>query len=320
MVMSPEKEKYSVVVPVYNSEGTLGRLYDRLKAVFDRMGAPFEVIFVNDGSVDGSAGICAALADEKDNVVFVDLLRNFGQHNAILCGLTYAAGDYVLTLDDDLQNPPEEIPKLVAALKDGDYEVVYGAPIEKRHQPYRNLGSRMVLGVMGVLFGKIPGKVSSFRLMTRTIKDCILRYKASFTFIDGLIFQNTRYVGFVDVLHEPRAVGSSNYNLKSLVMLATNLFFNFSIAPLRFVFMAGLTLAAGSGLFALWILIAKLTGIITFPGYASIMTYFSLLFGALFMFLGLIGEYVGRIAQGINSAPQFAVRKVTGRGKQPKNS
>lgn len=312
---TPANPAYSVVVPVYNSKGTLGELTERLTETFESMGQTFELIFVNDGSKDGSGTILKELAEKNDNVVFVDLLRNFGQHNAILCGLSIATGARVVTIDDDLQNPPEEIPRLVEKLEQDDLEVVYGIPEQKQHDLHRNLGSNLIQLVIRKLFGTPDGGASSFRIISKTVKDCILRYQASFTFIDGLVFQHTSYIGYQPVRHEQRKVGASNYDVRKLALLAMNLFFNFSIAPLRFVFLAGFALAGGAGLFALYILYGKLTGSITFPGYASIMVYFSLLFGALFMFLGLIGEYVGRIAQGVNKAPQYAIRKVISRNR-----
>lgn len=307
---------FSVVVPVYNSQGTLEELYRRLSSTFDSMGHSFELIFVNDGSKDNSADILKKLVGKHENVVFVDLLRNFGQHNAILCGFSVAKGDRIITMDDDLQNPPEEIPRMLEIMEQDDLEVVYGIPEKKQHGFHRNLGSGLIQLVIRKLFGTPDGGASSFRIISSTVKDCILRYQANFTFIDGLIFQHTSYVGYQPVRHEQRKVGASNYDLKRLAFLAMNLFFNFSIAPLRFVFLAGFALAAGAGLFALYILYGKLTGLITFPGYASIMVYFSLLFGALFMFLGLIGEYVGRIAQGVNKAPQYAIRKIVSRNRR----
>jgi len=301
---------YSVIVPVYNSQRTLEMLHQRIRDVFTSMNKPFELILVNDASTDGSSNVLRKLAEENDNVIFVDLLRNFGQQNALLCGLSKAKGDYIITLDDDLQNPPEEIPALIKALLEEDMEVVFGIPHRKKHAPGRNLGTRMVKFVIRKLFGQAKFGASGFRIMTRTLKDCILNYRGNFTFIDGLIFQHTSYVGYTFVEHKEREFGGSNYNFYKLVMLSMNLFFNFSIAPLRFVFIAGFILAAAAGLFAGTIVYGRLSGSVSFPGWASTMTYLSLLFGALFMFLGLIGEYVGRIAQGINRAPQYSIRKV----------
>ena len=313
-----EDPKYSVIVPVYNSEQTLITLHQRIDGVFASLKKRYELILVNDASEDGSARISKKLAEENENIIFIDLLRNFGQQNAILCGLSKATGNYIITLDDDLQNPPEEIPALIDALKAGDLEVVYGIPDEKKHQLHRNLGTKMVRFVIQKLFGHAKKGASSFRIMTRTIKDCILNYTGSFTFIDGLIFQHTSYVGYQVVTHNERQSGKSNYNFRRLAMLSMNLFFNFSIAPLRFVFVAGFLLAAAAGIFSVAIVIGKLTGYVTFTGWASTMTYLSLLFGALFMFLGLIGEYIGRIAQGINRAPQYSIRSVISKKKLEK--
>jgi polyisoprenyl-phosphate glycosyltransferase len=308
-VNAPE---FSVVVPVFNSAETVEPLFNELAQVFDGLGRTFEVLFVNDCSRDGSAAVLKRLAESNPNVTFVDLLRNFGQQNATLAGMSKAQGKFVITLDDDLQNPPDQIPLLIKELEEKDLEAVYGIPDDKKHQAYRNVGSSFIHGVLRRLFPHAAG-ASSFRLMSRTLVEAVLQYRAGFPFLDGLIHQNTSYVGYVPVRHEVRAAGTSGYNFRALLMVAMNLFFNFSIAPLRFVFVAGLLLSAGAGLFAVYILIGKLTGVISYPGYASIMVYVSLLFGALFMFLGLIGEYVGRIAQGVNRSPQYAIRKVVKR-------
>lgn len=304
---------YSVVVPVYNSENTLLALHQRLSWAFEKAALPFELILVNDASKDGSAKVAEQLARENDNVVFADLMRNFGQQNATLCGLSLAKGDIIITMDDDLQNPPEEIPELISTMEKENQEVVYGIPEKKRHTRHRNLGTKLVAYVLRKLFGTNIQGASSFRIMTRKVVDYICQYPASFTFIDGLIFQHTSYVGYKNVRHDSRKKGTSNYTLRKLMLLAMNLFFNFSITPLRFVFFAGIAVSAGAAVFAIMIIIGKLTGYITYPGWASIMTFFSFLFGLMFMFLGLIGEYVGRIAQGVSRAPQFAIRKVISR-------
>ena len=307
----PVRPDYSVVIPVYNSETTLAPLYERLTAVFAEMGKRFEVIFVNDCSGDNSKQVLVELAKNHDNVVFVDLLRNFGQHNAVMCGFSQVRGDFAITMDDDMQNPPEEIPKLIAKLESDDLEVVYGSPTNKQHQHYRNVGSDTIHAVLKVLFRLKGNRESSFRLLTRKIVDCLLRFDNTFIFLDGLIYQNTSFVGYVDVEHKPRTVGASNYSLSRLISLSLNLFFSFSITPLRVIFILGMVLFLASLVYGAYIFVARIMGLISFPGFATVMILMSLLFGIMFMFMGVLGEYLGRIAININRAPQYSIRSVT---------
>jgi glycosyltransferase involved in cell wall biosynthesis len=215
----------SVVIPVYNSEKTLEELYGRLVKVLPEMCRDFEIIMVDDGSADRSFERMQQLRKGDYRVKLIRLAGNFGQQNALLCGFRYATGDFLVTLDDDLQHPPEEIPKLYAKLSQG-YEAVFGIPSAnaKRHSRYRNLGSKLVLALLNRITAKPKTvKVSSFRALTREVYRQINNEQRSFIYLAPLIFQATPKIANAWVDHEPRKHGRSNYTLGKLLKLTLKL-------------------------------------------------------------------------------------------------
>jgi len=225
----------SVVIPVYNSAQTLRELRERLERVLgDLVGERYEIVFVNDGSTDSSWDILNEMASTSDKIVAVNLTKNFGQHNALMCGFSQAQGMYIITLDDDLQNPPEETPKLFNEIQTG-YDVVYGIFGTKQHSKFRNLGSEFVQFVYRKTFN-MNIRISSFRIIRREIIQRIMSYKKSFTYIDGLISWFTNNIGSVLVEHHQRQEGKSGYSLKKLMVLALNMVTNFSIVRSCFCF------------------------------------------------------------------------------------
>lgn len=306
----------SVVIPVYGSEHSLRPLIERLIAVLQRTGRPFEIICVNDDSPDGAWSVLEELQKvHHDVLVAVRLMRNFGQHNATMCGFNLAKGQVTITMDDDLQHPPEELPKLLQALEDNDLDVVYGTYEQKRHSLYRNLGSSLLNWVFRRVF-RIPFRFSSYRAIKRGIVDAVRDYNLNFTFIDGLLAWTTTRIGAVRVRHDSRELGRSGYRLSKLIMLALNLITNFSLAPLQIASLAGVIAAlAGFGTgFAF--LIAYFVGGIDVPGFASIITAVLMLGGMQLLALGTIGEYVGRLHLNFNRKPQFVIREVRGHEKR----
>ena len=300
--------RVSIVVPVFRSEVTLRELFDRITRAMEATAGGWEIVFVDDASPDGSWPILESLQRaHPDHVVAVRLARNFGQHNAIMCGFREVRGDVVITMDDDLQNPPEEIPKLVRALENPDLDLVYGRYGTKRHRPWRNGGSWMINAFYRRVFGNRV-TVTSFRAIRRETVANILAYDLNFTFIDGLLAWNTQRIGEVDVEHHERAIGRSGYTLARLATLSFNLFTNFSLLPLQVVSAMGLALAGTGFLVGLWYLIAFFRHQITVPGYASTITAILILGGAQLVALGIIGEYLGRLHLNVNRKPQYAVR------------
>jgi undecaprenyl-phosphate 4-deoxy-4-formamido-L-arabinose transferase len=298
----------SVVIPVYRSESTLRALVGRLLPVLDQTGLRHEVVFVDDGSPDNSWHVLRALAAEHpDRITAIQLTRNFGQHNALMCGFRHARGKVIVTMDDDLQNPPEEIPKLLDALDIQELDLVYGAYAEKQHLRWRNAGSALVNWFYQTTF-KTDITVTSFRAIRREILENIYVYNMNYTFIDGLLAWNTRRIGRVGVEHHPRIEGRSGYSLGKLLVLALNLFTNFSLLPLQLVSVAGVLAALGGLLMAAAYLILYLTHRITVPGYASTMVAILVLGGVQLLSLGIMGEYLGRLHMNVNRKPQFTVR------------
>ena len=222
----------SVVIPVYNSETTLGPLVSRLHDCLT--GILFEVVLVNDGSADQSESVCRELARQYEKVQFISLRRNFGEFNAVLCGLNHAQGQFVVIIDDDFQNPPETILTLLATAETGQYDVVYSRYAEKKHSWIRNFGSQLVNTLTTYSLGKPPDLyLSSFKVIRREVVDEIIRYRGPYPYIDGLIFRVTRNVGSVLVPHHARAEGRSNYTPRKLIGLFLNVFIGYSLWPIR---------------------------------------------------------------------------------------
>lgn len=300
----------SVVIPVYNATATLETLFERLLAVMQGLDRSWEVIFVDDGSADDSWSMLLELqARWPGEVVAIQLMRNFGQHNALMCGFRNSRGALVITMDDDLQNPPEEIPKLIAAIEEGDLDLVYGAPESKRHERWRNLGSAVVVGFYRFVFDTSVTP-TPFRIIRRGVLESTFSYALNFTFIDGLIGWNTQKIGEVAVEHVPRSAGGSGYSIRRLLRLAFDLFTNFSLIPLQVVSALGMFVALSGIVVGTYFLFEYFAARIAVPGYASIIVAVLVLGGVQLIALGVIGEYLGRLHMNVNRKPQYVERHV----------
>jgi undecaprenyl-phosphate 4-deoxy-4-formamido-L-arabinose transferase len=288
----------------------LPELLRRLASALEKTGAAYQIVLVDDASPDDSWQTLVELQRaDPDHVVVVQLMRNYGQHNALMCGFRHARGRVIVTMDDDLQNPPEEIPKLLDALTATSSDVVYGVPDTKRHRPWRNLGSLVVSAFYRTVF-KTRVRPTSFRAVRKEIIEAILPYSLNYTFIDGLLAWNTQRLEQVTVEHCPRGEGRSGYSFGKLLVLALNLFTNFSLLPLQFASFTGLVASVfGVGL-GMYYLIVALTAGITVPGYASTIIAVLVLGGLQLLSLGVIGEYLGRVHLNINRKPQFTIRHI----------
>jgi glycosyltransferase involved in cell wall biosynthesis len=298
----------SVVIPVFRSSATLRLLAARLFAVLNDAGLAYEIVLVEDGGDDDSWQILRDLhAENGDRIVAIQLMRNYGQHNALMCGFRHARGEVVVTMDDDLQNPPEEIPKLLEAMRTGGYDLVYGRYATKRHSTWRNSGSALVGRFYRLVFASSI-QVTSFRAIHRSLLETIFAYDLNFTFIDGLLAWNTQRIGQVDVDHQPRSAGRSGYSLRKLIVLGLNLFTNFSLLPLQVVSAIGVAVSSAGFLLALYYLVLALLSRIAVPGYASIIITILIIGGTQLLALGIIGEYLGRLHLNVNRKPQYQVR------------
>src|SRR5436190_20756389 len=293
MATGPE---LSLVIPVYNGSRTIGPLVDHIIKIF--ASTSFEIVLVNDGSEDDSEKVCAQLAEKfPQNVTFVHLSRNFGEHSAVLAGFTQARGCYVAVLDDDGQNPPEEVVRMLDELKRKKYDVVYGHYIEKRHSWFRNLGSRFNDRIATLMLHKPKDLyLSSFKVMNRFLAQEIIKYRGPYPYADGLIYRVTLNIGQIPVEHRTSLSGPSRYTLRRLVRLWLNMFLNFSIKPLRISVYVGLFAACLSVVALVAILIDKLwiTKNVTvgIPTVLGSVVFFA---GIQLMIVGLLGEYLGRL-------------------------
>ena len=303
------KPMLTIVVPLYNSAATIDRLVAELAALPVEGGC--ELILVNDGSKDNTVEICERLiANSTLPITLVKLARNFGEHNAVMAGLHHANGEYVVSIDDDLQNPPSEVLKLLNHARSNKYEVVYSYYDRKAHGLWRNYGSWMTNRVADLLLDKPQGLyLSSFRCISAFVAKEICRYDGPFAYVDGLILQVTQNIGCVLVEHAPRQAGKSGYTLIKLLKLWLNMVVNFSVMPLHCASLLGFTMAAFGFLFSLAV-VAERTFVGTPLGWSSLMAALLVFSGTQLLVLGVAGEYIGRLYITANKRPQFVVREV----------
>ena len=302
----------SVVVPVYNSESTLDALVDGLARVLPGAASAFEVVLVDDGSRDGSGRAVDALAARLPWVRAIHLSRNYGQHNATLCGVRAARHDIVVTMDDDLQHPPENVPRLLVALAEG-YDVVYGTPEREAHGFLRNLASRITkLALQSAMGAETARGASALRAFRTETRKAFEGYRSPFVSIDVLLTWATTRFTAIRVPHAERPEGTSNYTFGSLLRHAVNMMTGFSTAPLQLASLVGFAFTLFGGLVLLWVVGRYLvTGekVAGFPFLASIIAIFA---GAQLFALGIIGEYLARMHFRSMERPTYVVRSDSG--------
>lgn len=302
----------TVVVPVFNSENSLTPLADRLEPVLRELGVPFQLLLVNDGSHDQSWDVIRTLAAEHNWVRGINLMRNSGQHNALLCGIRAARHEVIVTMDDDLQNPPEEIPRLLAHLSP-EVDVVYGYARTKQHGLWRNLASAITKWVMQQTMG-IPAatQMSTFRAFRTPLREAFARFAGPAVSIDVLLsWGTTRFVA-IPVDHQPRSIGRSNYTLKQLIRHALNMITGFSTLPLRLASLTGFAFTL-VGFFVLsFVLIRYLIEGGSVPGFPFLASAVAIFSGVQLFALGIIGEYLARIFQRLMDRPTYTIQCIVG--------
>lgn len=300
----------SVVVPVYNAEESLAELLVQLHDALDARGEPYEIILVDDGSRDGSWRLIMASASEQ--VRGVRLLRNSGQHNALLCGVRLARFDTTVTLDDDLQHPPGEIAPLLRRLRIGDVDVVYGVPAARSHSLHRRAGSWLLRQALAAAAGReIARSVNSFRAFRTELRRAFASFSGPAVVLDVLLSWGTSRVAAVRVEHRERAAGRSNYSLLRLVRTALVVLTSFSAAPLRLASLLGLAMTLFGAVILGYVLLTYfLEG--SLPGFPFLASLAAIFGGAQLFALGILGEYVAQIFDHSLRRPSYTIGRVAG--------
>lgn len=303
------RSSISVVVPVFNSEGTLDELVSRLKTVLSQFADEWEIILVNDGSQDESWRLICKVARQYSWIRGIDLMRNYGQHNALLAGIREAQYSVIVTMDDDLQNPPEEIPLLLAKLHEG-YDVVYGTPAREQHGPWRDLASRVTKLVLQSAMGaEMARKVSAFRVFRTQVREAFANYQGPFVSIDVLLTWGTTRFAAVSVRHDPRRIGKSNYTFRKLVTHALNMMTGFSVLPLQLASLMGFCFALFGLLVLVYVLGRYLIQGGSVPGFPFLASTIAIFSGVQLLALGIIGEYLARMHFRMMERPTYVIRQ-----------
>jgi glycosyltransferase involved in cell wall biosynthesis len=301
----------SIVIPVYRSAGTLNELYSKLIESLEPIGLPFEIVLVEDCGGDASWEVIKNLASRDARVRGVKLRRNYGQHNALLCGVRAALNEVIVTLDDDLQNPPDQIPRLLAELSNG-CDVVYGVPETEQHGVLRDIASQVTkFALQSAMGAKNTRNVAAFRAFRTSLREGFEGYRSPSVSIDVLLSWATDAFSSVKVRHEPRAVGVSNYTWGKLIAYAFNLVTGFSTVPLRLVSAIGFVFTLfGLGIL-MWVFGRYLTYGSVVPGFVFLATIITIYAGVQLFALGIFGEYLARIYARTMDKPTYVVRETT---------
>ncbi|MBS0193764.1 MAG: glycosyltransferase family 2 protein [Proteobacteria bacterium] len=305
----------SVVVPVYNGAEALSELRQRLRDVMFGRGCTYELILVDDRGQQASWPIIHGLAMRHDEVVGIRLSRNFGQHAATICGIGFARGTWIVTMDDDLEHRPEDLPSMLA-VADERHALVYAVFDGRTHSAFRNLTSELMRRMLKRAFPELNQHYSSYRVMHRTLAKKLEDFGRAKPYIDGYLSWMTSSVATVRVHHGTREHGASAYTLTRLLALAASNFVTFSQLPLRIGAYVGTLLASGSFLYMLYIVYGKMSGHISNPGYASLMSVMLFACGVQLLILGVIGEYIGRLMSATYRRPVYIVESTAARGSE----
>lgn len=310
---------HSVIIPCYKSDQTIRKVVELTMAEFEKMGRKeYEFVLVDDYSPDGGKTVQAlrGLVEDYDCVRVVELAKNSGQHNAVMAGLNFAKGDVLIAMDDDMQTHPSQLSIILDELEKG-YDIVYGYYPTKKHSKFRNFGSYVNYMTVRILLDKPKElKTSSFWAIKKFVRDYAVQYPSAYTHLQGVFLRVTRNISSVPIQHFAREVGTSNYTIKKLLQLWSNIM-GFSVVPLRLAMYLGYFFAGIGFLGAIWVIIRKIVRPVTAVGWPSMMMAICFFSGIILVFMGLIGEYIGRIFLGMNNNPQFVVRQIDEHGKAP---
>ena len=306
---SLKKLKVSIVIPVYNSGQILPKLIEIIHHAMVEFS--FEILLVNDGSADNSWAVIQSLSEEYSELLGIGLTRNYGQDNAIMAGLNYCSGDFVVVMDDDLQHSPYDIPKLLEKCLEG-YDVCYADYSDNKRQAFwKNMGSYLNNMQAEMLLGK-PKNIylSPFKIINRVIVDAMIRYENSYPYVDGLILRVTNSITQISVNHHNRYANNSNYSLSKSISVFLKHMTGFSVLPLRIASVMGFALSLIGLMLTGYYILNYFQGNVI-EGWTTLVVLELTIGGAILMSLGVIGEYIGRLYLGANKRPQFVVRRTT---------
>ncbi len=300
----------SVIIPVYNSQGSLDLLASRLAKTLKNLNLTYEIIFVNDGSHDNSWDIICKLIEEQPYLKGLNLMRNFGQHNALLAGIRTAQHEIIITIDDDLQHPPEEIEKLLTKYQEG-YDVVYGSSKEEKQTFLRNMASQMTkLAFQSIMKVNVARKISAFRIFRTSLRVAFENFHAPNPSIDVLLSWATTNFSYVDVKHEPRQIGESNYTFGKLLIHAFNMMTGFSTMPLRMVSFLGFFFTLFGLAIFLIVFIRYLFYEAPVQGFTFLASIIAIFSGVQLFAFGIFGEYMARMYSKIMDRPAYIIEQV----------
>lgn len=307
--MENEIKALSIVIPVYNGQETIRPLTKAIHAAIKNHVTDYELIFVNDDSPDNSWETIRELAFEFKQVRGISLRKNYGQHNAVMAGLSRARGNVIILMDDDLQHDPAYIPKMYQTILDGA-DVCYTRYIGRKHSPWKILGSRFNNLISSILLHKPYNLyLSSFKAMAGSLAREIVNYQNPFLYLDGVILQLTNNCTSIDIQHNERTSGGSGYSLRKCLKLWSNMITGFSIMPLRIAIVTGMLISLAAFAYGFYVVWQKMINDIAIQGWASLIVLVAFLGGAQLIFIGIVGEYIGRAYLKLNSLPQFSVRE-----------
>ena len=296
----------SIVVPVYRSANTLEKLYNRVQSALQHIDPNFELIFVEDCGGDQSWQVIQSLAQIDSRVKGIKLSRNFGQHAATICGISESQGDWIVTIDDDLEHPPKRIPDLYKKALEG-YDITYGIYPKRTHAFWRNITSSIGRWLFKKAIPSLNDEYTSFRCIKRDVAMILKRFDSPFPFVDGYLSWITNNYAVVEVKHSNRDSGTSNYNFTKLIAHTLNIFVTFSDIPLKIASHLGILFSFVGITWMAWLIIGKYSGWITVSGFTSIMSATILFGGIQLLILGILGEYLGRISFRISKKPLYLI-------------
>jgi glycosyltransferase involved in cell wall biosynthesis len=305
-----KEPEISIVIPVYNSEKSLPVLVELIFTALQETAIPYEIVFVNDASLDNSLKTLTDLYEKYDFIKIIDLQRNYGQQNALLCGFAHTEGKYIVTMDDDLQHDPDDIITLYREIKSG-YDAIFASYDVKKDKVYKNLGSWFIRKMNHHIFSlKNDLRFSSFRIIKKEIIDRLALEKSPFPYISGMIMEQTKHVKNVQVKHHQRQFGKSNYNLRKLINLAMNLLINYSSIPLKLITFGGLFLSMLSIAAGTFYAIKQIVNGNAPTGWTSLFLLISVNNAIILIIFIILGEYISRILKEMSSPKTYIIREV----------